>query len=86
MAPQRGRDNTKRLARSGSSQKHCRRLTRLTKAFSKKWEKFVAAVALNFTYYNFCKFHLAVRMTPAMAAGVESSAWTVEELVERCGE
>jgi hypothetical protein len=58
----------------------------LTNAFSKKWEIFVAAVALNFAYYNFCKFHLAVRMTPAMAAGVENSAWTVEELVERCGE
>jgi hypothetical protein len=25
-------------------------------------------------------------MTPAMAAGVENSHWTVAELVERCGE
>lgn len=65
---------------------HCRRLTRLTNAFSKKWENFVAAVSLNFAYYNFCKFHLAVRMTPAMAAGVEKSPWTVDELVKRCGE
>jgi len=65
---------------------HCRRLTRLTNAFSKKFENFEAAVALNFAYYNFCKTHRAVRMTPAQAAGVESSAWTVEELVQRCGE
>lgn len=65
---------------------HCRRLTRLTNAFSKKLENFEAAVALNFAYYNFCKSHLAIRMTPAQAAGVESSAWTVAELVERCGE
>ncbi len=65
---------------------HCRRLTRLTNAFSKKLENFEAAVALNFAYYNFCKTHGAVRMTPAQAAGVESSAWTVAELVERCGE
>jgi hypothetical protein len=65
---------------------HCRRLTRLTNAFSKKWENFCAAVALNFAYYNFCKVHRAVRMTPAMAAGVEPSVWTVAELVERCGE
>jgi IS1 family transposase len=65
---------------------HCRRLTRLTNAFSKKLENFQAAVALNFCYYNFCKMHKALRMTPAMAAGIESSHWTVEELVKRCGE
>jgi len=65
---------------------HCRRLTRLTNAFSKKFENFEAAVALNFAYYNFCKTHKAIRMTPAQAAGIESSAWTVEELVKRCGE
>ena len=65
---------------------HCRRLTRLTNAFSKKFENFEAAVALNFAYYNFCKTHKALRMTPAQAAGVESSAWTVEELVKNCGE
>ncbi len=65
---------------------HCRRLTRLTNAFSKKLENFEAAVALNFCYYNFVKTHGAIRMTPAQAAGVEQSAWTVAELVERCGE
>ncbi len=65
---------------------HCRRLTRLTNAFSKKVENFEAAVAMNFAYYNFVKTHGAIRMTPAQAAGVESSAWTVAELVERCGE
>lgn len=65
---------------------HCRRLTRLTNAFSKKFENFQAAVALNFAYYNFVKTHGAIRMTPAQAAGVEQSAWTVAELVERCGE
>ncbi|MGO8836934.1 MAG: IS1 family transposase [Limisphaerales bacterium] len=65
---------------------HCRRLTRLTNAFSKKFENFQAAVALNFAYYNFCKTHNALRMTPAMAAGIESTHWTVEDLVKRCGE
>jgi IS1 family transposase len=65
---------------------HCRRLTRLTNAFSKKLENFKAAVALNFAYYNLCKRHSSLRMTPAMAAGVEASQWTVAELVERCGE
>ena len=65
---------------------HCRRLTRLTNAFSKKLENFCAAVALNFTYYNFCKSNLGVRMTPAQVAGIESDKWTVAELIERCGE
>jgi hypothetical protein len=65
---------------------HCRRLTRLTNAFSKKWENFAAAVALNFAYYNFCKVHRTIRTTPAAAAGVEKNAWTVPELLERCGE
>jgi IS1 family transposase len=65
---------------------HVRRLTRLTNAFSKKLENFEAAMGLHFAYYNFCKPHLAVRCTPAMAAGVEPSQWSVAELVERCGE
>lgn len=65
---------------------HCRRLTRLTNAFSKKFENFEAAVALNFAYYNFCKSHLAIRCTPAMEAGIEKSQWTVAELIQRCGE
>jgi hypothetical protein len=65
---------------------HCRGLTRLTNGFSKKWENFEAAVALNFTYYNFCKRHITVKTTPAKAAGIEDHEWTVAELVERCGE
>jgi IS1 family transposase len=65
---------------------HCRRLTRLTNAFSKKFENFEAAVSLNFAYYNFCKTNRAIRMTPAQAAGIESGAWTVEELIKHCGE
>jgi hypothetical protein len=67
-------------------QGHRRRLTRLTNAFSKKLENFEAAVALNFAYYNFCKTHSALRMTPTMAAGIENSHWTVEELIKRRGE
>lgn len=61
---------------------HMRRLTRLTLAFSKKLENFEAAVALHFAYYNFVKIHSTVRCTPAMAAGVEKSLWTVGDLVE----
>ena len=40
---------------------HCRRLTRLTNAFSKKLENFEAAIAMNFRYYNFAKTHGAIQ-------------------------
>ena len=61
---------------------HMRRLTRLTLAFSKKFENFEAAVGLHFAYYNFVKRHNTLRMTPAMAAGVTPSFWTVADVVE----
>jgi IS1 family transposase len=61
---------------------HMRRLTRLTLAFSKKWENFEAAVGLHFAYYNFVKRHSTVRSTPAMAAGVTPRQWSVADLVE----
>jgi IS1 family transposase len=59
---------------------HCKRLARLTLAFSKKLHNFKAAIALNIAYYNLVKTHGSLRMTPAMAAGIESSAWTVGDL------
>lgn len=61
---------------------HCRRLSRLTNAFSKKLENFKAAIGLHFAYYNFVKTHGTIRCTPAMAAGVMPSALTVRDLVE----
>jgi IS1 family transposase len=60
---------------------HMKRLARLTYAFSKKRENFEAAVGLHFAYYNLVKRHITLRCTPAMAAGVEKSFWTVDELV-----
>jgi IS1 family transposase len=59
-----------------------RRFTRLTNAFSKKLENHMAAVALHFMYYNFARIHSTLRMTPAMAAGVTSKLWDVEDIVE----
>ena len=47
-----------------------RRLTRLTNAFSKKWENLWAAYCLHFAYYNFCRIHKTLRITPAMEAGI----------------
>jgi hypothetical protein len=61
---------------------HMRRLTRLTLAFSKKRANFEAAAGLHFAYYNFVKRHNTLRCTPAMAAGVTPSFWSVADLVE----
>jgi transposase-like protein/IS1 family transposase len=59
-----------------------RRFTRLTNAFSKKWENHWAAVVCWFAFYNFCRRHQTLRMTPAMAAGITDHIWTVRELLE----
>jgi IS1 family transposase len=61
---------------------HVKRLARLTHAFSKKRENFEAAVGLHFAYYNFVRRHNTLRCTPAMAAGVEQSFWSVGDLLE----
>jgi IS1 family transposase len=58
-----------------------RRFTRLTNAFSKKLENHIAALALYFTYYNFCRVHQSLRVTPAMEAGVSDHVWNVDEIV-----
>jgi IS1 family transposase len=58
-----------------------RRMTRLTNAFSKKWENLKAAYALWFAFYNFCRVHQTLRVTPAMEAGIASHVWTLEELI-----
>jgi transposase-like protein/IS1 family transposase len=59
-----------------------RRLTRLTNAFSKKWENLKAALALWFCFYNWCRVHKTLRMTPAMAAGITDHIWSISELLE----
>jgi hypothetical protein len=60
-----------------------RRFTRLTNAFSKKFENLQAAVALHFAHYNLVRLHKTLRVTPAMAVGVVGRLWTPEELVEQ---
>lgn len=58
-----------------------RRFTRLTNAFSKKVENLGYAVALHFMYYNFCRVHQTLRVTPAMEAGVTDHVWSIEEII-----
>jgi IS1 family transposase len=58
-----------------------RRFTRLTNAHSKSIDNHGHAVALYFMFYNFCRVHQSIRVTPAMEAGLTDHVWTVEELV-----
>lgn len=58
-----------------------RRYTRLTNAFSKKLENHIAATALHFAHYNLCRMHKTLRSTPAMAAGVSATLWSVDDLL-----
>ena len=61
---------------------HMRRFTRLTNAFSKKFENHALNVALFTTYYNFVRIHKTLRVTPAMAAGVTDKLWEIGDIVE----
>ena len=58
-----------------------RRFTRLTNAFSKKLANHEAAVALHFMYYNFCRQHKTLRVTPAMQAGISDYIWSMEDVL-----
>lgn len=58
-----------------------RRFTRLTNAFSKKVENLGYALALHFMYYNFCRVHQTLRITPAMKAGVTDRLWEIEDIL-----
>jgi IS1 family transposase/uncharacterized protein YerC len=61
---------------------HMRRFTRLTNAFSKKLENHCYAIALHMVYYNFCKIHSTIRVTPAMEAGLTKDIMTIEQIVK----
>jgi IS1 family transposase len=59
-----------------------RRFTRLTNAFSKKVENHEHMLAIYFLYYNFCRVHQTLRVTPAMEAGIAEHVWSIEEMVK----
>lgn len=62
-----------------------RRFTRLTNAFSKKFTNHCHAVAIYYTYYNFCRVHQTLRVTPAMESGLADHICSLEELVALLG-
>jgi len=63
-----------------------RRFTRLTNAFSKKIENHVHGLAIYFMHYNFVRIHQTLRVTPAMAAGVSQTLWSMEDVVRMVDE
>lgn len=60
-----------------------RRFTRLTNAFSKKLDNHLHALALYFVFYNFCRIHKSLKVSPAMAAGVTDTLWSLEDIVTK---
>jgi transposase-like protein len=62
-----------------------RRYTRLTNGFSKKFENHVAMTAIFYTYYNWCRIHQTLRVTPAMASGLTTKLWEIDDLVALMG-
>jgi hypothetical protein len=61
-----------------------RRFTRLTNAFSKKFENHFHMIALYTLFYNFVRIHKTVKMSPAMAAGITGKLWSMEEVAALC--
>jgi hypothetical protein len=58
-----------------------RRFTRLVNGFSKSLDHLKAAVALYMAWYNFCRVHQTLRVTPSMEAGITDHIWSVGELL-----
>jgi IS1 family transposase len=58
-----------------------RRFTRLTNAFSKKFDNHCHALALYFIHYNFIRIHKSLKVTPAMAAGLTDRLWSWEDVI-----
>jgi len=62
-----------------------RRFTRLTNGFSKKIENHAHALEIHYMFYNWCRVHQTLRVTPAMEAGLADHVWTIEEMLEKLG-
>ena len=63
-----------------------RRFTRLTNAFSKKYDNHVFALAIYFYHYNFCRIHKSLRVTPAMQAELTNRVWSFDDLIAKMDE
>jgi len=74
--------STSYIERQNLTMRMCiRRLTRLTNAFSKKWENLQAAIALHFAWYDFIRVHQTLKTTSAVKAGLTDHVWTLREML-----
>ncbi|MRS03384.1 DDE domain-containing protein [bacterium] len=74
--------STSYVERQNLTMRMCiRRFTRLTNGFSKKIENHVYHLSLHYMYYNFCRIHKTLRVTPAMEAGLTDHVWALEEII-----
>lgn len=80
--PDKAHVSTSHVERSNLSMRmHMRRFTRLTNGHSKKFENHCHMVALYTVWYNFARINGAVKMAPAMAAGVSDRLWDMADIV-----
>ena len=75
--------STSHVERQNLTMRMCmRRFTRLTNWFSKKVENHCLAIALHFVYYNWCRIHKTLRVTPAMEAGLTDDIMSIADIVK----
>ncbi len=80
--PSKARTCTAHIERKdGTLRQWCKRMTRLTYSFSKSRENLQAALVLHFGFYNFCRIHGSLRITPAMESGITDHVWSLGELI-----
>jgi IS1 family transposase len=80
--PDKAHVSTSHVERSNLSMRmHMRRYTRLTNGHSKKFENHCHMVALYTVWYNYARINTAVKMAPAMAAGISSRLWEMSDIV-----
>lgn len=80
--PDKAHVSTSHVERSNLSMRmHMRRYTRLTNGHSKKFENHCHMVALYTVWYNYARINSAVKMAPAMAAGISSRLWEMSDIV-----
>jgi len=58
------------------------RFTRLIHGFSKKVQNLEAAIGVHYAYYNLCRIHKTLHVTPGMDAGLASIVWVTEDLLK----
>jgi IS1 family transposase len=81
--PDWSRISTSHIERANLSVRmHIRRYARKTSAISKKLDNLKAAIALFVVWYDFCRVHQTLRVTPAMEAGITNHVWSLRELLK----